>query len=280
MKDYVVLMDTVGDLSPELLKKEEVETIALTLRFDDEELVGEYGTDPALILEKVKASKDCPKTACPAPGDFISFFEKHAGKRIYVVTLSSKLSGSYSSAMMAKDIYLEDNPDASITVFDSLSASAGQGLIVSMILQYEESLSQFNEICSKVEDFIKNMRTIFVLEDLTFLEKNGRLKGVMLMASKVLSISPILEGKEGNIVLKDKAIGNVRAIDKMIGFMIEDMKNLNISVMQISHCNALNKATKIKDAIVANFPDIKVIIAHTGPIATFYAGDKGIVCSY
>ncbi|MGN1405691.1 MAG: DegV family protein, partial [Erysipelotrichaceae bacterium] len=239
-----------------------------------------YGVDPKLILEKVKTSKECPKTACPAPGDFIRFFEKHEGKRIYVVTLSSKLSGSYSSAVMAKDIYLEDYPDASITVFDSMSASAGQGLIVSMILQYEESLKQFNEICLKIDEFIKNMRTIFVLEDLTFLEKNGRLKGVMLMASKLLSISPILEGKEGDIVLKDKAIGNVRAIDKMISFMVEDMKNLNVKVMQISHCNALNKANKIKDAILDKFPDIKVVIAHTGPIATFYAGDKGVVCSY
>ena len=134
MKDFVVLMDTVGDLSPELLEREEVETIPLTLRFDNEELVAEYGIDPKLILEKVKTSKECPKTACPAPGDFISFFEKYEGKRIYVVTLSSKLSGSYSSAVMAKDIYLEDNPHASIKVFDSLSASAGQGLIVSMIL--------------------------------------------------------------------------------------------------------------------------------------------------
>ena len=280
MKDFVVLMDTVGDLSPELLEREEVETIPLTLRFDNEELVAEYGIDPKLILEKVKTSRECPKTACPAPGDFISFFEKYEGKRIYVVTLSSKLSGSYSSAVMAKDIYLEDNPHASIKVFDSLSASAGQGLIVSMILQLEDTFKQFNEVCSRIEEFIKNMCTIFVLEDLTFLEKNGRLKGVMLMESKLLSISPILEGKEGEIVLKDKAIGNVRAIDKMIGFVLEDMKNLDIKVMQISHCNALNKANKIKDAILEKFPDIKVVIAHTGPIASFYAGDKGIVCSY
>ena len=68
---------------------------------------------------------------------------------------------------------MEDNPHASIKVFDSLSASAGQGLIVSMILQLEDTFKQFNEVCSRIEEFIKNMCTIFVLEDLTFLEKNG-----------------------------------------------------------------------------------------------------------
>ena len=72
MKDFVVLMDTVGDLSPELLEREEVETIPLTLRFDNEELVAEYGIDPKLILEKVKTSRECPKPPWPAPRPVIT----------------------------------------------------------------------------------------------------------------------------------------------------------------------------------------------------------------
>ena len=280
MKDYVILMDVVGDLTPELLSKEEIFTIPLTMRFDEEEIVAEYSLDPQIVLQKTRESKECPKTACPAPGDFLKFYEDHKDKRIYVVTLSHKLSGSYSSASMAKEIYLEDNPEAQICVIDSLSASSGEGLVCHMILQYESLFLKFQEVERSINEFVKSMSTIFVLEDLTFLEKNGRLNGVMTVASKLLSISPILEANEGAIVMKDKAIGNVRAIDKMINYILEDLAQHKVEFLQISHCNALNKANKIKEAIISKFPDVRVIIAHTGPLANFYAGDKGVVCSY
>lgn len=273
-------MDVVGDLTAELLSKEEIFTIPLTMRFDDEELVAEYSLEPAIILKKTKESKNCPKTACPPPGEFISFFEEHKDKRIYVLTLSSKLSGSYSSANMAKEIFLEDYPDAQICIIDSLSASAGEGLVCQMVLNFEALFHKVQEVEKAINDFVKSMRTIFVLEDLTFLEKNGRLSCVMKVATKLLSISPILEANEGEIVMKDKAVGNVRAIDKMINYIIEDLNQHKVEYLQISHCNALNKANKIKDAILAKFPDINITIAHTGPLATFYAGDKGVVCSY
>lgn len=280
MKDYVILMDVVGDLSEDLLTKEEIFTIPLTMRFDDEEVVAEYSLDPQIILQKTKESKECPKTSCPPIGEFVKFYEAHHDKRIYVVTLSHKLSGSFSSANMAKEIFLEEYPDAQISIVDSLSASSGEGLVCQMILQYEDLFHKLQEVETAINDFVSSMRTIFVLEDLTFLEKNGRLKGVMKVASKLLSISPIMEAQQGSIVLKDKAVGNVRAIDKMINFILEDLKNKKVEHLQISHCNALYKANKIKEGILSQFPDIDVIIAHTGPLATFYAGDKGIVCSY
>lgn len=280
MKDYVVLVDSVGDLSNDLKTKEEFVLVPLTMNIMGEELVADYSLDSDSLLEKIKASPECPKTACPAPGVYLSLFEEYKDKRIYVVTVSDKLSGSYNSAKMAKDMFLDDYEDAKVEIFNSLSASAGQGLIAELIRKLEEENKTFEEVVEKTNELINNIHTIFVLEDLTFLEKNGRLTGVAKIVSKTLHICPILEGPNGEIKMKDKAIGPVRAINKMIDIIEEDLKNNNVKTLQISHCAIKDRAEKIKDKLLENHPDLEIIVSETGPCATLYAGYKGIVISY
>lgn len=280
MKDYVVLIDSVGDLSDNLKQKEEFVLVPLTINIMGEELVADYNLDPQVLLEKIKAATECPKTACPAPGVYLSLFEEYKDKRIYVVTVSDKLSGSYNSAMMAKEMFLDENEDAQIEVFNSISASAGQGLISELIYKFEEENKTFEEVCGNVNELISNIHTIFVLEDLTFLEKNGRLSHVAHLISKTLHICPILEGPGGEIKMKDKAIGPIRAINKMIEIISEDLKSGNIKTIQISHCSFEERALKVKNKLLEAFPELNVIVSHTGPCATLYAGYKGIVVSY
>lgn len=280
MKDYVVLIDSVGDLSDDLKQKEEFVLVPLTMNIMGEEIVADYNVETKTLLEKIKASPDCPKTACPAPGVFLSLFEEYKDKRIYVVTVSNKLSGSYNSAKMAKEMFMDDNEDANIVVLDSLSASAGQGLICELIYKLEEEGKTFAEVCDDANRLIENIHTVFVLEDLTFLEKNGRLTGVTRVLSKTLHICPILHGPDGEIMMLDKAIGPIRAINKMIDIIVKDLKDNNIKTLQISHCDFLERAIKVKDKLLEACPNLEIIISHTGPCATLYAGYKGIVVSY
>lgn len=280
MKDYVVLIDSVGDLSVNLLEKEEFIVVPLTMNIMGEEIVADLSVDTEKLLEKIKASPDCPKTACPAPGVYLSLFEEYKDKRIYVVTVSDKLSGSYNSAMMAKGMFLDDYEDAKVEVINSLSAASGQGLIGELILKLEEENKSFEEIVKAANDLVSNIHTIFVLEDLTFLEKNGRLSHVAHLVSKTLHICPILEGPNGEIKMKDKAIGPVRAINKMIEIITEDLKNNPVKTIQISHCHFEERAIKVKEKLLEACPNVEIIISKTGPCATLYAGYKGIVVAY
>lgn len=280
MKDYVVLVDSVGDLSDNLKTKEEFQLVPLTMNFSGEEIVADYSIDVEKLLEKIKNSPECPKTACPAPGVFMDLFETYKDKRIYVVTVSHNLSGSYNSAVMAKEMFLDDCEDAQIDIIDSLSASAGQGLIAELIYKLEEEGKSFEEVCEAAHNLVDNIHTIFVLEDLTFLEKNGRLTGIAKVLSKTLHICPILTGPKGVIDMKDKAVGPIRAINKMIEYIEEDLTSGFIKTIQISHCLLEERALKIKDKLLEKHPNLEIIISCTGPCATLYAGHKGIVISY
>ena len=113
-------------------------------------------------------------------------------EHIYAVTLSSELSGSYNSALLGRDLIMEDHPDKKIHVFNSRSASIGESLIGMKIQECEEAGMSFEEVVSTVEHYIEGQHTFFVLENLDTLRKNGRLSKVKALVASALKIKPVM----------------------------------------------------------------------------------------
>ena len=124
---YKILIDSCGEIPQSLMSTGVVENIPLSIMVEET-------FDQKSFLEKVAKSKNCPKSACPSPEGYMKAFECEAD-RIYVVTLSSKLSGSYNSAVLGKNLYEEEYSDKQIVVLDSKSASVGQTLIAMKIVE-------------------------------------------------------------------------------------------------------------------------------------------------
>lgn len=147
------------------------------------------------------------------------------------MTLSEKLSGSYNSAVLGKNLYLEDHPDAKVYVFNSCSASVGETLIGLKIQELEEKGLSFEKVVEQTEAYILSQDTWFVLENLDTLRKNGRLGTVKALVATALKIKPVMGSTdEGTIIQLDQARGMKRALVKMVDSIEEKNHPIHRSV--------------------------------------------------
>ena len=195
---YKIIGDSCTDITEEMKKEGMVSLVPLTLSIEGEEFVDDETFNQQEFIAKMKASPECPKSACPSPERYMQEFEGQ--EECYVVTLSSRLSGSYNSAVVAKEMYLEEHPDAKIEIVDSRSASCGQMLIAVKLKELKEKGLDFATVKEKITEFRDNMETKFVLESLENLRKNGRLSRVTFAICNVLNIRPVMAADDGEII--------------------------------------------------------------------------------
>ena len=179
--------------------------------------------DQKRFLELVKASPNCPKTACPSPETFKQAFTCDA-EDIFVITLSSHLSGSYNSAMVGLQMYEEEYGHKNIHILDSWSASSGELRAALMIRDLEEQGVPFEEIVEKLEAFKTQMHTYFVLETLDALRKNGRLTGLQAFFATTLNIKPVMRFGTGKLDTYQKCRGMKKSCKVMIDAMKEELE--------------------------------------------------------
>ncbi len=275
---YRILGDSCTDLPKELQQDERIVKVALSIQIEEENIIDDETFNQIDFLRKMNDSKNCPKSSCPSPDSYMSHFDK--ADDIYVVTLSSRLSGSYNSAELAKKLYLEDHPNKNIAVFDSKSASVGQTLIVMKIQELIEKGFSFSEVVAKVNEYRDGLKTKFVLETLDTLRKNGRLSNLTAVICSALNIKPIMGSDDGNIVKIDQARGIEKALLKMVKYMEEDVIDAKNRVLGIAHCNNFERAMYVKDEIMKCIPFAKCFIANTGGISSLYANEGGIIVCY
>ena len=275
---YRIIGDSCTDL-PEILKHDEhIRLAALTIQIEEETIVDDATFNQSEFLRKMQASKECPKSSCPSPESYMQLFE--GAEDIYVVTLSSKLSGSYNSAELAKTLYLEEHPNKKIAIFDSKSASVGQALVVAKIKELVEAGKTFEEVVEQVTQFRDHMKTMFVLENLDNLRKNGRLSNLTAVICSALNIKPIMGSDDGEIIKVDQARGIEKALTKMVKYIKEDVKDAKDRILGIAHCNNYERAVFVKEQLMSKVPFKECFITDTNGISTLYANDGGIIVCY
>lgn len=276
---YKIICDSCTDLPKNLREDSHFHLIPLSIHIDNYTVVDDETFDQKDFLARVAACPNCPKTSCPSPESYKEFYS--GDEDIYVVTLSSKLSGSYNSAELARKLYLEEHPNKNIAIFDSCSASAGQTVLAMKIQELAENGLSFENIVNEVKKHRGEMQTKFVLESLETLRKNGRLSNLKAIICNALNIKPIMRGtKEGSIEKLDQARGMQRALQKMVASMGVDAILAEEKICVVAHCNNKQRALYVKGEIEKMLRFKKVIIVDTAGISSFYAGDGGIVVSY
>ncbi len=275
--EYVIVMDSCGERTEEMRSDSRIISVPLTMQLDGTVFTDDDSFDQADFLKKIAASPNCPKSACPSPNCFREAFEK-AEKRIYAVTLSAELSGSYNSAMLAKDLLLEDEPERQIHVFNSRSASVGETLITAKIQECEAQGMPFEQVVETVEAYIAGQNTYFVLENLETLRKNGRLSNIRAILASALRIKPVMGSTpEGTIVQLDQARGINKALVKMADYAVQCAENPEKKILAVAHCNCSDRGRMVLDALKERLPVKDAFLLDTGGISTMYANDGGII---
>ncbi len=274
---YKVIIDSCGELTPEMKASGNFVNVPLTLTVDGVDIIDDDTFDQADFLRKVEASPTGPKSACPSPDAYMQEMDCEA-ENVYVITLSAQLSGSYNSACLAKDLYLEDNDEKNIAIIDSKSASIGQTLIGLKIAECEEAGMSFTEVMEEVDKYIESQHTFFVLESLETLRKAGRLSNLKAMIASTLNIKPIMGSTEiGSIQQLGQARGIVKAMDQMVNCMLEVTENTTEKTLAISHCNCPQRALQLKEKIEKKASFKEIYILDTQGVSSMYANDGGII---
>lgn len=274
---YKVVIDSCGELTPEMKVSGHFETASLELEVDGYFIRDDETFDQADFLRRVAESPNEPKSSCPSPEEYMNAFRCEAD-HVYAVTLSAKLSGSYNSAVLGMNLYHEEYGEKDIYIFNSRSASVGQTLIGLKIQECEEAGMSFQEVVATVEAYIESQHTYFVLETLDTLRKNGRLTGIKAVMATALNIKPVMGSTpEGSITQLGQARGMKKALAKMTECVKSDAEDFKNKILAISHCNNYKRAEYVRDLLLECLNVRDVIIVNARGVTSMYANDGGIV---
>lgn len=273
---YKIVGDSCLDLTRQMREDSRFQIVPLTLQVEDTMIVDDESFDQKAFLQLVKESQECPKTACPSPEAFKKAYECEE-EDIYVITLSSHLSGSYNSALVGKNLYEEEHGPKNILIIDSESAASGElNLAMAICDLYDQGLD-FSQISRQILEQRDQQQTYFVLDSLEYLRKNGRLTGLQAFFATALNIKPVMGADHGVIIKLDQARGVSKALNRMCEIAVRDLQSSAGKRIAIAHCNAPRRAEQVKAELERLGMTGPIVITETAGVSTLYAGDGGII---
>ncbi|NBG87411.1 DegV family protein [Isachenkonia alkalipeptolytica] len=275
MSNITIVTDSTAYIPSSYLENEKIHRVPLYINFEGETnpegLPGEFDD----FYNRLENSKSFPSTSQPSTGDFIKIFEKifekNPEREIIVLTLSSKLSGTYNSACSAAEMVAPGK----ISVVDSLSAVANLHHLVKITKQLIEEEHTREDIVKTIEAQKKRAKVYVTVGSLSFLKKGGRLSGSQAALGSVLNIKPIITLENGILYSIDKVRGKKKALNKMVSMIIEQPTHLSIC-----HINAEDEAEGLRQKLQEKHPELTVGIEIIGPVIGAHLGPKAIGFCY
>lgn len=279
-QNYHIAADSCTDVTKEMRQDSGLKLVPLTLRVGNQQMLDDESFNQHAFLDAVDQNEEVPHSACPSPGAFCEAYGED-NVDAYGITLSSKMSGSYNSALLGAKILQEDFPEKRIHVFDSKSAACGQTLILMKLKECLNAGFSFDKTVAAVEKYIKEQSTVFVLETIDMLRKNGRLSNLEGTLLTALNIKPILGSTpEGEVKKVGIGRGMKQSLKKLMDYIGETVIDPANKYLAITHCNCLARAEWLKEEIMKRYPFKDVLIFDAAGVSSLYAGRGGIVVAY
>ncbi len=248
--------------------------VPLTISTDDKSFIDDETLNVAELLDTLAHYNGRSYTACPSVDSWVEAFE--GGDEIYVVTMTSTLSGTYNSAMVALDMYKNEHPDALIHVFDSLSTGPEMRLIIEKIIELKKNNMEFEDVCRTIDTYMKKNRLFFTFQSLHNLAQNGRINKVLASAIGVLGITIIgTASEEGDI----SPIGKCRGNKKVVRKLLDDIKEAGYNGGKVRICHVENKelADTLITSLKSEYPDADTLVYPARGLCSYYCERGGII---
>ena len=273
----------IADSSCDLTSLDHLTTNALFGRAPLRVIVGEteYVDEPGLdtrdMMDAVYSFKGKTGSACPSPEEYAEHCRQV--DEAYIVTISSNLSGSYNSAVLARDLVLAEHPEKKIHIFDSLSAGPELTLIVEEIARLADSGLPFEMVCSEVERYQKRTALLFQLNSLENLTKNGRVSKMAGMTAKLLGIHMIgIASDEGTV----QPLHKCRGSEKTYKLVLQEMRERGFSGGRVvlGHAFQEKGAEMMRNLILADFPSANITVMPLSGLCCYYAEEGGLLIGF
>lgn len=282
---FKLITDSTADLDDIWAKNKDVTVLGLTITLDGKtyETVGENRITSEVLLNAMKDGGK-PTTSQVNVGTFEAYFKQEvkAGNDILYMAFSSVLSGTYQSAVMARDMILEEYPEARIEIVDTLAAAGGEGFLVMLAAEKRDQGLSLEQVVSEMKSIAPRLYSHFLVDDLYHLMRGGRLSKSSAIVGSLVNIKPLLWiDRQGKLAPLIKVRGRKKGIREMVDRSVQD---IDLGTVVVAHANDPEAAQEIEEKLlekdgverVLQLPLGPVIAAHVGPgtLALFSVGKR------
>lgn len=270
-----IVTDSLSDITGDLAKELGITVVPLTVLFGHESFLDRVTITTDEFYRRLIQGAVWPTTTQPPPGDFVNVYNKLAKEtnEILVITLSSKLSGTYQSALQAKDIF---EGKCRIEVIDSLKVAMSLGLIVISVAKAAQTGAKLNELVDLVGKAMPRSHLIAYFDTLKYLAKGGRIGKAQGLLGAMLSIKPVLTVKDGEMSpitkLRSRAAGMDYLYNYVAGFS-------NIEELAVEHATTPDVADELAERLSSLFPKDRIYQSTLSPVVGTYAGPNALAVS-
>ena len=273
------MMKLIADSSANLTMLEGVtyQSVPMTIRAGERDFVDDETLDTHELLDYLAAYNGKSGTACPGPENWMSAFE--GADEIFVATITSSLSGTYGSAMAARDLYLQEHPDVKIHVFDTMTTGPEMRLLLEKLAELAAQGKSFDELRCAGEAYLSSTRLISCLRSLHNRAQNGRVSQLAAGAVGLLGIRVLaVASTEGTVEPVEKCRGDRKAQSSMIERMIA--AGYRGGKVRISHVDDPAAALQLELALHEQFPQADIEFYPCLGLCSYYAERGGVIVAF
>ena len=249
-------------------------TVPMKIIAGDREYVDNEALDVRGMVNDLKAYKGKSGSSCANAQEWLDAFGD--ADMVFGVTISRNLSVSFNAAEAAAREFAEEHPEAKIHIFDTLSAGPEMAMVIEKIHELVEKGLDFEQIVAQVREYQNHCHTLFCLESMNNLARNGRVNPAVAKIASVLGIRACGDAQNGQIIPTQKPRGQKKATE-VLAAMIRERGFSNGSWLRIAHCFGETQARLLADAVRKDFPDARITIEPTGALCSFYAEEGGLM---
>lgn len=252
----------------------QVNVVPLRIYTDEREFIDTEDMDVHEMLDYLLNFSGRSYTACPSTQSWLEAYE--GGDEIYVITMTSHLSGTYNSACAARDIYLESHPNAKICVIDTLSTGPEMRLILEKIIEWKHANIPFEDISKKVKEYMSSTRLFFSFKSLHNFAQNGRINKVIASLIGKLNISIIGTASSDGVV---EPTAKCRGVKNIIQKLVNEITRSGFLGGKIRICHIENEslAHELGETLKSHFPYLDLQIYPARGLCSYYGERGGII---
>jgi DegV family protein with EDD domain len=266
-----IVTDSTCYLPSDTVEKFDLRIVPLNVHFGEEQTFQEGVTlDNDQFYTMLAEAPELPTTSQPSPGQFRDVFAEltEAGHDVLCIVISSKLSGTYQSALDARDML----PDANIVVIDSYFVAAALGLMVVTAAEMAAEGYSLEEIVARVEQMRRDMKLYFVVDTLEYLQKGGRIGAAAAFLGTLLKVKPILTLDEGVIKPLDKVRSKRKAIQRLLAELESHVSPGQPVQAIVMHAQVPDEVSELEAEVRRRFNCERTIFGEVGPVVGVHAG--------
>jgi DegV family protein with EDD domain len=270
-----IVTDSTADLTPEQQRAAGITVVPLNVHFGDEVFRDHVDLSTDEFFRRLKASPQLPRTSQPSVGAFEEAYRRlrQGGDEIVSVHLSSKVSGTYNSALMAA----QSVGEGKIDVVDSLSTSMALGFMALEGAKLASAGRDRQAVAQCLQSLVPRARVICVVDTLTYLERGGRIGKARALLGSLLNVKPILQLKDGEVVPLGRARGRPQALSRLVELLERDGK---VSQLAIMHGAAQADAEQLRARVAPRYPGVDIQLTEIGAVLGTHTGPGVIGFTY